>query len=215
VGAAPKVEGMLMDVFDLLEWKRRIFELYAEIRSASDPAEAWLVWREVRDELFRLHPQSPLPEEARAGFRGVRYFPYARQWRVLAEVEPAEPESLEIAGSAGSAVRFTRFGRASFELDGERHWLELYWLEGYGGGIFVPFGDATNDAESYGAGRYVLDSVKGADLGMEHGRLVLDFNFAYNPSCAYDPRWACPLCPPPNRLRLPVRAGERFASPLS
>jgi uncharacterized protein (DUF1684 family) len=206
---------MPMDVFELLDWKRRIFELYAEIRVAPDPEAAWLRWREVRDGLFRTHPQSPLPEEMRAGFGGVAYFPYDPASRVLAEVEPAEPESVLLAGSAGSTVAFTRFGRARFALAGERLSLELYWLEGYGGGIFVPFGDATNDAESYGAGRYVLDSVKGADLGMEHGRLVLDFNFAYNPSCAYDPRWACPLCPPPNRLRLPVRAGERFASPLS
>ena len=119
-----------MDVFDLLDWKRRIFELYAEIRSGPDLAEAWLRWREVRDELFRLHPQSPLPEEARVGFDGVRYFPYDRELRVLAEVEPAVSESLEIAGSAGSAVRFTRFGLAGFELAGERRSLELYWLRG-------------------------------------------------------------------------------------
>jgi uncharacterized protein len=200
---------MLKDAFDLLDWKRRIFELYAEIRSDPDPARAWLVWRGTRDELFRLHPQSPLPEETRAGFDGAQYFPYDAELRVLAKIEPEEPESLEIAGSAGSAVRFTRFGRASFELAGEPRSLALYWLEGYGGGIFVPFGDATNGVESYGPGRYVLDSVKGADLGMEAGRLVLDFNFAYNPSCSYNARWACPLCPPPNRLSIPIRAGER------
>src|SRR5206468_2886877 len=125
-----------METFDLLDWKRRIFELYAAVRSASDPSVAWLFWREVRDELFRSHPQSPVPTEARAGFLGV---------------------------------------------------------------------------ESYGTGRYVLDSVKGADMGMEDGRLVLDFNFAYNPSCSYDPRWACPLCPPPNRQWVPIRAGERLS----
>ena len=202
---------MLMDIFDLLEWKRRIFELYAEIRSASDPAEAWLRWREVRDELFRLHPQSPLPEGARVSFGGVRYFPYDPTLRVLADVQPAKSESLEIAGSTGSTVRFTRCGRAGLELAGERRSLELYWLEGYGGGIFLPFGDATNGGESYGPGRYLLDSVKGADLGVEDGRLVLDFNFAYNPSCSYDPRWACPLCPPPNRLPIRIQAGERVS----
>jgi uncharacterized protein len=202
---------MLMDVFDLLDWKRRIFELYAAVRSASDPSVAWLLWREVRDELFRSHPQSPLLEGARPGFRRVDYFPYDPELRVLAELEPAESESLVIAGSAGSTVRFSRFGRVAFELAGERRSLELYWLEGYGGGIFVPFGDATNGVESYGPGRYVLDSVKGADLGMEEGRLVLDFNFAYNPSCSYDPRWACPLCPPPNRLPVLIRAGERVS----
>jgi uncharacterized protein len=202
---------MLKETFDLLDWKRRIFELYAAVRSASDPSVAWLLWREVRDELFRSHPQSPLLEGARPGFRGVDYFPYDPELRVLAELEPAESESLVIAGSAGSTVRFSRFGRVAFELAGERRSLELYWLEGYGGGIFVPFGDATNGVESYGPGRYVLDSVKGADLGMEEGRLVLDFNFAYNPSCSYDPRWACPLCPPPNRLPVLIRAGERVS----
>ncbi len=200
---------MLTDIVDLLDWKRRIFELYAEIRPVSDPEAAWVRWREVRDELFRLHPQSPLPEEVRAGFRGVDYYPYDLELRVLADVEPAEPVSLEIAGSAGSNVRFTRFGGAVFDLAGECRPLELYWLEGYGGGIFVPFGDATNGSESYGPGRYVLDSVKGADLGMEEGKLVLDFNFSYNPSCSYDPRWACPLTPPPNRLPIAIRAGER------
>jgi len=105
---------MLTDIVDLLDWKRRIFELYAEIRSVSDPEAAWVRWREVRDELFRLHPQSPLPEEARAGFPGVDYYPYDLELRVLAEVEPAEPVSLEIAGSAGSNVRFTRFRPSPF-----------------------------------------------------------------------------------------------------
>jgi hypothetical protein len=205
VTTTANIEGMLEETLDLLEWKRRIFELYAEIRHALDPAEAWLLWRQVRDDLFRSHPQSPLPEQARTAFAGVPYFPYDRGLRFLAEVEAAEPQSLQIAGSAGSKIRFTRFGVARFELGT----LELYWLEGYGGGVFLPFGDATNGRETYAAGRYLLDTVKGSDLGMDGGRLVLDFNFAYNPSCSYDDRWACPLTPPPNRLAAEIRAGER------
>ena len=90
--------------------------------------------------------------------------------------------------------------------------LEVYWLDGYGGGLFLPFADATTGNETYGAGRYLLDTAKGADLGNHDDRLVLDFNFAYQPSCAYDPRWTCPLTPPANRLPIPVRAGERIAS---
>jgi uncharacterized protein (DUF1684 family) len=74
----------------------------------------------------------------------------------------------------------------------------------------VPLRDATAGTTTYGAGRYLLDTVKGADLGMEGDRLVLDFNFAYNPSCAYDPRWVCPLAPPPNRLDVAIEAGERY-----
>jgi uncharacterized protein (DUF1684 family) len=194
------------DVLDLLDWKRRIFELYAEIRRASDPARAWLRWREVRDALHRSHPQSPVPEQARGSFDSVPCFPYDPRLRFLAEVEPAERRLLEISGSAGSRIRFTRFALARFELGD----LELYWLEGYGGGVFLPFGDTTNGEETYSAGRYLLDTVKGSDLGMDGGRLVLDFNFAYNPSCSYDSRWACPLTPPANRLLVPVRAGERI-----
>jgi len=190
----------------LLDWKRRVFQLYADVRAAAEGEQAWERWRAARDELFRTHPQSPLPPEAREAFAGLPYFPYDPARRVLAEVEPAEPETREIAGSAGSVTCFRRFAHARF--DGGS--LELYWLEGYGGGVFLPFADATRGRETYGAGRYLLDTVKGADLGVQAGRLVLDFNFAYNPSCAYDPRWACPLTPPANRLELAMRAGERM-----
>ena len=102
-----------------------------------------------------------------------------------------------------------------FALGGAEHELDLFWLEGYGGGLYLPFADATSGTETYGAGRYLLDTVKGADLGMEGDRLVLDFNLAYNPSCAYDPRWLCPLAPPANRLAVAVRAGERVRSARS
>jgi len=193
---------------ELLDWKRRIFELYAEVRAVPDPREAWEHWRSVRDELYRTHPQSPLTQEAREGFSEVPYFPYDPALRVLADVDPAAAEVREIAGSAGSSMRFRRFGRARFVLGGAEQSLELFWLEGYGGGVFLPFGDRTSGKETYGAGRYVLDTVKGSDLGAVGDRLVVDFNFAYNPSCAYDPRWACPLTPPANRLPLEVRAGE-------
>jgi uncharacterized protein len=108
---------------------------------------------------------------------------------------------------------FERFGSARFELLGVSHTLDLYWLDAYGGGVFLPFADETSNSESYPAGRYLLDTVKGADLGSVDGRLVLDFNFAYNPSCAYDSRWVCPLAPPSNRLPLPIRAGEKEPPP--
>ena len=86
-------------------------------------------------------------------------------------------------------------------------------MEGYAGGLFVPFRDATNGTETYGAGRYLLDAAKSADLGGDPARrtLMCDFNFSYQPSCAFDPQWACPLAPPENRLDVPVRAGERIA----
>jgi uncharacterized protein (DUF1684 family) len=196
---------------DLLDWKRRVFDLYSQVRASSDSFEAWEAWKVGRDRLFRSHPQSPLPEAERAGFPGIPYFPHDPAARVLAEVVEAAPERYDIAtsGEEGGSYAFTRFGVARFGLSGEPLELELYWLEGYGGGLFLPFRDATSGRETYGAGRYVLDTVKGADLGSAGNRLVLDFNFSYNPSCAYDPRWVCPLAPPPNRLSVPVGAGER------
>jgi len=129
---------------------------------------------------------------------------------VLANAEPAERVQREIATSGEQPYAFTRFATARFDLDGERA-LDLYWLDGYGGGVFLSFADETSGRETYGACRYLLDTVKGADLGDEDGRLVLDFNFSYNPSCAYDPRWVCPLAPPGNRLAVAIRAGEQTA----
>ena len=199
-----------MEELDLLDWKRRVFALYAEVRETGGEA-AWRRWRDGRDELFRDHPQSPLPPEARAAFAGLPYFDYDPALRMLADVEAGDGELREIGASGEQAVVFRRFGTASFDLGGEPQRLSLFWLEAYGGGVFLPFADETSGRETYGAGRYLLDTVKGADLGAEGGRLVLDFNFAYNPSCSYDPRWVCPLTPPENRLTVAVRGGERVS----
>jgi uncharacterized protein len=200
-----------VDELTLLDWKRRVFALYAEVRAEHDPERGWRHWREVRDELYRSHPQSPLPADRRAGFDGLPYFDYDPALRLVGAVEPADRERREIATSGEDPFPFTRFARTRFELGGAQQTLDLFWLEGYGGGLFLSFADATSGTVTYGACRYLLDTVKGADLGERDGRLVLDFNFAYNPSCAYDPRWVCPLAPPGNRLAVPVRAGERYS----
>ncbi len=194
------------DTLALLDWKRRVFALYAAVRSL--PGESgWELWRDTRDELFRSHPQSPLPAGRRASAR-LGYWPYDPQARVLAELEDVEAPPEPIASSGTEPIMFRPFARASFELRGEPLTLEVSWLAAYGGGAFLSFRDATSGKESYGGGRYLLDTVKGADLGEEDGKLVLDFNFAYNPSCSYDPGWVCPLAPPANRLAVAVEAGE-------
>jgi uncharacterized protein len=110
--------------------------------------------------------------------------------------------------AADGIVRLERTGRVS---PGELGPLDVWWVGGYGGGVFLPLRDGSAGRTTYGGGRYLLDTIKGADLGVEEHRLVLDFNFAYNPSCAYDPRWTCPLAPAANRLPVEVRAGERAA----
>ena len=199
------------DPLSLLDWKRRVFALYSDVRGASDPRDAWDAWRRGRDDLFAPHPQSPLPHDERDGFEGLPFFAYDPSHRVQAEVKETEPRRYEIGTSGDGAYAFERFAQAAFELNGENCSLELYWLEGYGGGLFLPFADATSAKETYGAGRYLFDTVKGADIGAVDGRLNLDFNFAYNPSCSYDPSWVCPLATPPNRLGVAVRAGERYS----
>ena len=216
-------DGSAADRLSLADWRRRVATLYAEVRamSATDPAAALAHWRAVRERLFREHPQSPVPAAARAGFR-ARHFDHDPRLRFHAVVEPAPPPEpgalpLELPNSGADSLSFSRVGRVRLPFpDGERM-LSVFWMAGYAGGIFLPFRDATNGTETYGAGRYLVDAAKGADLGAAPGAdpgswaLILDFNFATQPSCAFDPRWACPLAPPENRLDLEIRAGERLA----
>ena len=199
------------DTLALLDWKRRVFALYAAVRSLP-PEPGWELWRDTRDELFRSHPQSPLPAERRASFESLEYWAYDPHARVVAELEDVEAPPQPVTTSGRESILFRPFARASFELRGEPLTLEAAWLAAYGGGVFLSFRDMTSGRESYGGGRYLLDTVKGADLGEDDGRLVLDFNFAYNPSCSYDPGWVCPLAPPANRLPVAVEAGEKHVS---
>jgi uncharacterized protein (DUF1684 family) len=199
------------EIRDLLDWKRQIFELYARVRSEADPKGAWVEWVKTRDALFANHPSSAIPQGQRGSFQGLSYFPYDPSFRVLGRVEATDPEHFDIPTSGDSALGFTRFAAAHFELHDGSQRLDLYWLDGYGGGLFLPFKDTTAGSETYGGGRYLLDTVKGSDLGSRDGQMILDFNFAYNPSCSYDPRWVCPLAPAGSRLEVSVNAGEKHA----
>jgi uncharacterized protein len=200
----------MLPQMELLDWKHRIFALYAQIRASSDPRDAWQRWVATRDDLFATHPQSPVPKAERVNFAGVTYFEYDETARVTGELVTKSAETLEITTSTDETITFDRFASVRFQLHDDEHELDVYWLQNYGGGLFLPFRDTTAGTETYGAGRYLLDTVKGADLGTDpDGRLILDFNFSYNPSCAYDPQWVCPLAPPANRLDVEVKAGER------
>jgi uncharacterized protein (DUF1684 family) len=125
----------------------------------------------------------------------------------------ATPIAMELPISAGGTMAMRRIGHVEIPFPAGARRLGVFWMSGYAGGLFIPFRDATNGSETYGAGRYLLDAAKSADLGGDpaRGTLILDFNFAFHPSCAFDPKWACPLAPPENRLDLPIRAGERLA----
>ena len=189
----------------LTDWRRRVGELYAVVRTHTDPEAGWEAWRSGKQELYAGHPQSPVPQAARAAY-AFRTFAYDTSMRVAANLVAIAPRHVD---GDGEVPGMTQVGDLLFTLGGAEHSLGAYWLDGYAGGLFVPFVDGTSGSETYGGGRYVLDTAKGADLGHDGDRVVLDFNFAYAPSCAHDARWRCPLAATANRLRLPVRGGER------
>src|SRR5882672_217879 len=196
-------------LLDLVDWRRRVGDLYR----ISGPA-AIVRFRQQRDELFRTHPQSPIEPDERASFKGLRYFPYDAAYRVQARFEPADGSDLLIdTGGEDGAVRYRRAGHLDFRLQNEPCRLTVLSLVQYAGGLFVPFRDTTSRHETYGGRRYLFDTAKDTDglvLEVTPGSpdVVIDFNYAYNASCAYSPRWACPLAPPENYLAVPVRAGE-------
>jgi uncharacterized protein (DUF1684 family) len=198
---------------DLADWRRRVAALYHAMRADRRAAPLRLVnFRAGKDRLFAEHPSSPIPEAARRDFRGLAYWRHDPALRLTATLEP-DPEAppLDVPRSGvGPAMPFSRIGWVGFHVDRQECRLAVYWLNEYAGGIFIPFLDATSGRETYGGGRYLWDSAKGADLGSEGDALVLDFNFAYHPSCVYDARWSCPLAPAENRLAVPIAAGERL-----
>jgi uncharacterized protein (DUF1684 family) len=203
-----KLDGAL----ELADWRRQVATIYADVREARPPEAGWRLWRERRERLFLNHAQSPLPAAERSPAHAPQYFDYDPALRILAAVEPSQAEDVVLPASQPEDFQATKIGSARFQLRDAECALGVYWLVGYSGGLFVSFRDATSGTETYGAGRYLLDTAKSADLGMDGGRLVLDFNFAYQPSCSYDPMWSCPLAPRENWLTAEVRAGERSAS---
>lgn len=213
------MERTTNEYLDLADWRRRIAALYAEVRhlARTDPVAAWAHWRATRERLYREHPQSPIPAAERAQFR-ARHFPYDPAYRFEVRVTPAAPEAAAaprtVPMSVPKALAFHRVGWLKVPFPAGERRLALYWLAGYAGGLYLAFRDRTGGTETYGGGRYLLDAEKSADLGGDpaRGTLVLDFNFAYQPSCAFDPRWACPLAPPENHLDLALRVGERLSA---
>ena len=199
-----------MTIPELWDWRREVAALYAAVRAQPNPEVGWHVWRQGRDALYRTHPQSPLEPDARRGFAALPFFAYDPALRVPVGLVPSGGGDLDVTAGEDGPLRLRPFARTQGLSGALGTELTLYWIVAYGGGVLLPFADATSGQETYGGGRYLLDTIKGADLGAApDGRTVLDFNFAYNPSCAYSPRYVCPLAPPGNRLPEAVRAGER------
>lgn len=206
----PSPEARLDALSSLHDWRRQIADLYAAVR-ALPAIDGWSRWRHVRDRLFAEHRQSPLEAGRRARFRSLDYFAYDPALRFEVSLGPATDRDaiyLELGKDGRMTLRPYALTHGLCDALGAE--LTLYWIEGYGGGVFLPFSDETNGKATFAGGRYLLDTIKSADLGhAADGRMILDFNFAYYPSCAYSEAWVCPLSPPENRLPVSIRAGER------
>jgi uncharacterized protein len=203
----------MSDHLDLADYRRRVAALYEQLRADRRAAALRLVnFRAAKDRLFADHPQSPVPTDERRDFRGLAYWRHDPALALSARLEPdADAPALDLPRSGdGAAMPFARIGWVSFNVGSDACRLAVYWLNDYAGGIFIPFRDGTSGSDTYGGGRYLWDSAKGADLGSHGDELTLDFNYAYHPSCTYDPRWNCPLAPQENWLSVPIEAGERL-----
>ncbi len=209
----------MSDYLALYDYRVRVAAFYRERNQAlltgEDAATVLQCFREKRDQLFATHSQSALDEEQRREFQGLRYFPYNPAMCFAATIDlQVEPTQQTIAMNAQEEMRMTKVGEVHFTVENTPVALSLYWLDVYGGGLFLPFRDATCPAQSYGGGRYLFDTMKGSDPvprvdDQDDKHIVLDFNYAYNPSCAYNDLWVCPLAPIENRLHVPLPAGEQ------
>jgi uncharacterized protein len=197
---------------ELLDWRRRVAALYHAIRAEPEPAEAHALWRRGRDELMRTHPQSPLPPGDELRRSGLPYWSYDPELRFALALEPStapEPATLTLQTGGAETTRLRRLGVLTVPAPLHAT-LDVWWMEQYAGGLFLPVRDGTAGETSYGGGRYLLDTAKSADLGSHDGRLIVDLNFLYHPSCRYNADWQCPLAPPGNTIAHAIRAGERL-----
>ena len=199
----------MADALSLLDWRRRVSAMYARVRDTADPAQAHGAWRAARDELFRHHPQSPLLPDDPLRATGLPYWPYDPALRFEVPMTPAtRTEQRDVPTAQDGVIRMSLAGHLAVEPLDVR--LDVWWLDQYAGGVFVPVRDGTAGTQSYGGGRYLLDTAKSADLGSGDGTVVVDFNFLYHPSCRYNPAWECPLAPDGNTVPVAIRGGERL-----
>lgn len=158
--------------------------------------------RAEKDEFFGSHPQSPLAREQRQEFKGLLYFPENDALRLEVRVEEfMDKEQFDMQTSTGSVQTYEKFGRFKFVVDGDEVELTIYQSRQ---GFFLPFVDSLAGRETYPAGRYLEPEP------LPGGRFLVDFNLAYNPYCAYNEMWSCPITPAENRLKVAIRAGEKL-----
>ena len=159
-------------------------------------------FRRDKNEFFSEDPQSPLTDTQKLNFQGLNYFPENKALRLVLPVEEFEKkEKINMPTSTGEVQVYTRYGKIKFSVEGQPAELTVYASRN---DFFLPFVDSLVGKETYGAGRYLEPVLAGA------GKLLVDFNYAYNPYCAYNENWSCPITPFENRLKVPIRAGEKI-----
>jgi len=208
----------MSEYLELYDYRRLVAAMYREragsLMAGADPVVVWERFRAARDELFARHPQSAFDEEQRRSFQSLPYFPYNPAMRFVVDIDTAVEQTRHtMLMNARETMTLITVGKVHFVVAAQPITLAIYWLDIYGGGLFLPFRDATCAEESYSGGRYLFDTIKGSDFlpvsdGSAGKRIMLDFNYAYNPSCAYNSRWICPLAPAENHFTVPIRAGE-------
>ncbi len=200
---------MTDSMWDVLDWRRQTAAIYRDVRSARTPAEGHALWARARARMLASHPASPVRPEQRGTFE-AEFAPYDPGFRYTVPVQPdGGSVTLQVPTGTDGIVPLRRVGAVVL---GDLGTLDVWWIAVYGGGFLLPVRDPTSGASTYGGGRYVLDTVKGADLGGDRRALVVDLNFSYQPSCAYDEHWACPLPGPGNTLAAPVPVGEQYVA---
>ena len=160
-------------------------------------------FRQAKDHFVAHDHNSPLTDEQKRDFDHLNYYDENPDLRLTLDLEqyPSQ-ETVEMQTSTGEVASYARWGKVSFKVDGQPAQLTVY-KDADGGDFFLPFADATSSGETYGAGRYLEIEP------LHDGRVLVDFNYAYNPYCVYNEKWSCPLTPFENRLKVPIRAGEK------
>ena len=204
-----------MSLLSLINWRREIFSIYDEVRSEEDGIVAWNIWKDKREKLFKFHPESPtFDPKKQSGFNDVPVlYSYNQKFSLFSKFELiSNSDIIQLNTDENSITRLKPFIKTTNLKDFLGIELTIFKIEGYGGGLFLPFTDTgcKSGGAHYEGGRYLIDTVKGADLGeLKTDELRLDFNFSYNPSCSYNSKWTCPILKNFNRISILVDAGEK------
>lgn len=204
-----------MSLLSLINWRREIFSIYDEVRSEEDGIVAWNIWKDKREKLFKFHPESPtFDPKKQSGFNDVPVlYSYNQKFSLFSKFELiSNSDIIQLNTDENSITRLKPFIKTTNLRDFLGIELTVFKIEGYGGGLFLPFTDSgcKSGGTHYEGGRYLIDTVKGADLGeLKTDELRLDFNFSYNPSCSYNSKWTCPILKDYNRISILVDAGEK------